>query len=55
MKKLKILERMLSAFGIKYKYYMKRVNPADTDKIIEKASDLLNDIRNKQIFLWRVI
>lgn len=26
----------------KYKHYMGRVNPADNDKIIEKASDLLN-------------
>lgn len=41
---------VISFWHQKYKYYMKRVNPADTDKIIEKASDLLNDIRNKQIF-----
>ena len=41
---------VVSFWHQKYKYYMKRVNPADTDKIIEKASDLLNDIRNKQIF-----
>lgn len=35
---------VVSFWHQKYKYYMKRVNPADTDKIIEKASDLLNDI-----------
>lgn len=40
----------ISFWHQKYKYYMKRVNPTDTDKIIEKASDLLNDIRTKQIF-----
>lgn len=34
----------------KYKHYMGRVNPADNDKIIEKASDLLNDIRDKNIY-----
>ena len=34
----------------KYKHYMGRINPDDNDKIIEKASDLLNDIRDKNIY-----
>ena len=34
----------------KYNYYMKRVNLDDNDKIIEKSSDLLNDIRDKNIY-----
>lgn len=34
----------------KYKYYMKRVNANDNDKIIEKANNLLDDIRNKEIY-----
>lgn len=34
----------------KYKHYMGRINPYDNDKIIEKASDLLNDIRDKNIY-----
>lgn len=34
----------------KYRYYMKRVDADDNDKIIEKACDLLNDIRNKEIY-----
>lgn len=34
----------------KYKLYMGRINPDDNDKIIEKASDLLNDIRDKNIY-----
>ena len=41
---------VISFWHQKYKYYMRRVNPDDNDKIIEKASDLLNDIRTKQIF-----
>lgn len=35
----------------KYKHYMGRINPDDNDKIIEKASDLLNDIRDKNIYI----
>lgn len=34
----------------KYKHDMGRINPDDNDKIIEKASDLLNDIRDKNIY-----
>lgn len=34
----------------KYKHYMGRINPDDNDKIIERASDLLNDIRDKNIY-----
>ena len=34
----------------KYKHYMGRVNPDDNDKIRERASDLLNDIRDKNIY-----
>ena len=34
----------------KYKHYMGRINPDDNDKIIEKASVLLNDIRDKNIY-----
>lgn len=34
----------------KYKYYMRRVDADYNDKIIEKAGDLLNDIRNKEIY-----
>lgn len=34
----------------KYRYYMRRVDADDNDKIIEKAGDLLNDIRNKEIY-----
>lgn len=34
----------------KYKHYMGRINLDDNDKIIEKASDLLNDIRDKNIY-----
>lgn len=34
----------------KYKHYMGRINPDDNDKIIEKVSDLLNDIRDKNIY-----
>ena len=34
----------------KYKHYMGLINPDDNDKIIEKASDLLNDIRDKNIY-----
>lgn len=34
----------------KYKHYMGRINPDDNDKIIEKASDLLNDIRDKNVY-----
>ncbi len=35
----------------KYKHYMGRINPDDNDKIIERASDLLNDIRDKNIYI----
>ena len=34
----------------KYKHYMGRVRLDDNDKIIERASDLLNDIRDKNIY-----
>lgn len=34
----------------KYKHYMGRVSLDDNDKIIERASDLLNDIRDKNIY-----
>lgn len=34
----------------KYKHYMRHVNVDDNDKIIEKASDLLDDIRDKEIY-----
>lgn len=34
----------------KYHHYMGRINPDDNDKIIERASDLLNDIRDKNIY-----
>lgn len=34
----------------KYRYYMRRVDADDNDKIIEKAGDLLNDIRDKEIY-----
>ena len=35
----------------KYHHYMGRINPDDNDKIIERASDLLNDIRDKNIYI----
>lgn len=34
----------------KYHHYMARVNPDDNDKIIESAGNLLNDIRDKNIY-----
>ena len=45
-----IRDRAVRFWHQKYRYYMKRVDANDNDKIIEKACDLLNDIRNKEIY-----